>query len=36
MDHKGIRQEDVEWTNLAQGKDKWWACVNTVKNILVP
>jgi len=36
MDHKGIRQEDVEWINLAQGKEKWWTCVNTVINLLVP
>jgi hypothetical protein len=36
MDHTGIRREDVEWTNLAQGKDKRWVCVNTVIKILVP
>jgi hypothetical protein len=29
MDHEGIGW-DVDWINLAQNKDKWWALVNTV------
>jgi hypothetical protein len=27
--------EDVDWIHLAQVKDKWWACVNTVTDIQV-
>jgi len=25
MDLKGIVCEDVDWTAMAQGNDKWWA-----------
>jgi hypothetical protein len=30
MDIKEMGQEDVEWINMTQEKDKWRAFVNTV------
>jgi hypothetical protein len=27
---------DVDWINLAQDKDRWWALVNMVMNLRVP
>jgi hypothetical protein len=35
MDLQEIRWEEVNWIGLAQGRDKWWAFVNTVMNLLV-
>jgi hypothetical protein len=26
----------MEWIDLAQDNDRWWALVNTVKNLRVP
>jgi hypothetical protein len=28
--------EVVEWIDLAQDREEWWAVVNTVMNIRVP
>lgn len=28
--------ESVQWINLAQNMDKWWATVNTVRNLQIP
>jgi hypothetical protein len=28
--------EGIEWIDLAQDKNKWWAVVNAVMNFLVP
>jgi hypothetical protein len=30
------RMEGVEWIHLAHNRDRWWALVNTVMNLLVP
>jgi len=27
---------DMDWTNLAQGRDGWWALVKVVTNLQVP
>jgi hypothetical protein len=35
MDLKEIGQEDEDWINLAQNKDRWRSPVNTVTNLLV-
>jgi hypothetical protein len=34
-DLKEIGFEGVDWIHLAQGRDKWWALVNTVINLRV-
>jgi hypothetical protein len=28
--------EGLDWIRLIQDKEKWWAVVNTVLNLLVP
>jgi hypothetical protein len=33
MDLKEMEWEGVEWVNLAQDRDRWWAAVNTVTNL---
>jgi hypothetical protein len=35
MDFRDIGWASVEWIQLAQDKDKWWAVVNTVMNFRV-
>jgi hypothetical protein len=36
MDPRKIRWEVLDWINLAQDSDKWWALVDTVMNLRVP
>jgi hypothetical protein len=36
MDVREIQLEVVDWINLTQDRDWWWALVNTVMNLLVP
>jgi hypothetical protein len=36
MDLGEIGFGDVDWIHLVQDSDKWWAVVNTVKNLWVP
>jgi hypothetical protein len=36
MDLGKIGFGDVDWINLAQDRDRWWAVLNTVKNLRVP
>lgn len=33
MDLKEISWKDVEWIDVAQDKDMWWAVVNMVMNL---
>jgi hypothetical protein len=35
MDLREIGWGSVEWLHLAQVRDRWWALVNTVMNLLV-
>jgi predicted small integral membrane protein len=35
MDLGGIGLGDVEWIQLAQDRDRWWAVVSTVLNLRV-
>ena len=35
MDFKKIRWMGVNWINLAQNRDRWWALVNAVINLRV-
>jgi hypothetical protein len=36
MDLKEVRWEGVNWINMTQNSDKWWAVVSTVMNNCVP
>jgi hypothetical protein len=36
MDLREIGWDGMDWIDLAQGKDRWRALVNTVMNLLVP
>jgi len=36
MNLREIRWEDGEWVRLTQGRDLWWALVNTVMNLQIP
>jgi hypothetical protein len=36
MDLREIGFGDVDWIHWAQGRDRWWALVNTVMNLQVP
>jgi len=36
MDLKEVECESMEWIELAQHRDRWWALVNAVMNIQVP
>ena len=36
MDLQGVGCESVEWIELAQYRDSWWALVNVVMNLRVP
>jgi len=35
MNHKEIGCEDMDWGFVAQGRDQWWALVNTVMKLQV-
>jgi hypothetical protein len=36
MDLRKLEWNGVDWTDMAQDKDKWRALVNTVLNLLIP
>jgi hypothetical protein len=36
MDRKEMGWKGVDWFHLNQGRDWWWALVNTVMNIMAP
>jgi hypothetical protein len=36
MDLKEVGFGDVDWSHMAQDKDRWRAVVNTVRNLWVP
>jgi len=32
----GFVGRDMDWIDLAQNRDRWWACVNAVMNFWIP
>jgi hypothetical protein len=36
MDFREIGFGDMDWIDLAEDRDRWWALVNTVMNLRVP
>jgi len=36
MDLQVVGCEDMDWIDLAQDRDRWWALVNAVMNIWIP
>ena len=36
MDLKEVGSEVMDWIELAQDRDRWWALVNAVMNLWVP
>jgi len=35
MDHQEVGREGMDWIDLVQDVDKWWAFVNAVMNLRV-
>jgi hypothetical protein len=35
MDHQELRCEGMDWIDVAQDRDRWWALVNAVTNLRV-
>jgi hypothetical protein len=36
MNLQEVRWEVVDWIDLSQNRDRWWALVNAVMNLQVP
>ena len=36
IDLQEVRCEGIDWNDMAQNRDRWWAFVNAVMNLQVP
>jgi hypothetical protein len=36
MDHREIELDSMDWIDLAQDRDQWWALLNMGMNLQVP
>jgi hypothetical protein len=36
MDIRELGWSDMDWINVAQDRDRWWALVNTAMKLRVP
>jgi hypothetical protein len=36
MDLREVGWRDMDWIDLAEERDRWWALVNAVMNLRVP
>jgi len=36
IDHQVEGCEGMDWNDLAQDRDRWWALVNAIMNLRVP
>jgi hypothetical protein len=36
MDHQALRNEGMDWIDVAQDRERWRALVNSVMNLRVP
>jgi hypothetical protein len=36
MDHQEVGWGNIDWIDMVQDRDRWWALVNAVMNLRVP
>ena len=36
MGHQEVREDSMDWINLAQNRDRWWSLMDAVMDLWVP